>query len=399
MTRGQVRRLSSLGESKNLRSARIPLLIVGVIFAIYFLSNSSPLQWYKHYVYQSQAFLEGRVDLEGYPEYYQDIVSYQGKDYLASPPMPAVVLLPAVAIWGEDTDQVRISMLMGAINVALVWVLLGRLGVDGRKRWLLTALFGLGTIHWEVATHGTTWFFAEIVAVFFLLLSLIEHFGRRRAFLIGLLLGLSVLSRLPILLGSIFFLATLSREGGFPRHPLQFLAGLALPMAFLGFFNFVRFDNPMETGYFMHSYSSYFAADIEQYGFFSLYYIPKHLYTLLLMSPEYIAHFPFLRPSPEGMSILLTTPLVLYAAKARFSEPLIRWAGLAVVAILLPTMFWFSTGWVQFGYRYSLDFFPFLLILISFGMGSRLSKVMIALVALSIAVNLWGTLWSVHLGW
>jgi len=394
-----VRRFFSSGVSKSLRRASIPLLLVGVMFAIYFLCNSTPLQWYKHYVYQSQAFLEGRVNLEGFPEYYHDIVSYQGKDYLASPPMPAVVLLPAVAIWGEDTDQVRISMLMGAINVALAWVLLGRLGVDGRKRWLLTALFGLGTVHWEVATRGTTWLFAEIVAVFFLLLCLIEHFGRRRAFLVGLLLGLSVLSRLPVLMGSVFFLAILSQEGGFPRRPLQFLAGLALPMALLGYYNFIRFDSPLETGYLAHSYAAYFAADIEQYGFFSPHYIAKHLYTLLLLPPEYIAHFPFLRPSPEGMSILLTTPAVLYAARARFSEAVNLWAVVAVVAILLPTLFWFSTGWVQFGYRYSLDFFPFLLILISAGMGSSLSKGMIVLVALSIAVNLWGTLWSVHLGW
>jgi hypothetical protein len=394
-----VRRLSSLGLNESLRRASIPLLIVGLIFAIYFISNSTPLQWYKHYVYQSQAFLEGRTDLQDFPEYYHDLVSYEGKYYLASPPMPAVVLLPAVAIWGEDTDQIRISMFIGAVNVALAWILLGRLGVDGRKRWLLTVLFGLGTVHWEVATHGTTWFFAEIVAVLFLLLSLIEHFGRRRAFLVGLLLGMAVMSRLPVLLGSIFFLATLSQQGGFPKRPLQFLAGLALPMALLGFYNFIRFDSPLETGYFAHTYAAYFAADVEQHGFFSLHYIPKQLYTLLLLPPEYIDHFPFLRPYPEGMSILLTTPAVFYVLRARFSEARNLWLGLAVLAILLPIMLWFSTGWVQFGYRYSLDFFPFLLILISSGMGSRLNNGMIALVALSVAVNLWGTLWSVHLGW
>jgi hypothetical protein len=399
MRLSKVRWLSSLEVSKGLKRASIPLLIVGLVFAIYFVSNSTPLQWYKHYVYQSQAFLEGRADLQGFPEYYLDLVSYEGKYYMASPPMPALVLLPAVAVWGEDTDQVRISMLIGAVNVALVWILLARLGVDGRKRWLLTVLFGLGTVHWEVATHGTTWFFAEIVAVLFLLLSLIEHFGRRRAFLVGLLLGFAVMSRLPILLGGIFFLVTLSQQDGFPRRPLQFLAGLALPLAFLGYFNFVRFGNPLDSGYFAHSYAAYFAADVEKYGFFSLHYIPKQLYTLLLMPPEYIDHFPFLRPSPDGMSILLTTPAVFYAVRARYSETVNLWAGIAVLAILLPIVLWFSTGWVQFGYRYSLDFFPFLLILISSGMGSKLNKGIIALVAISVAVNLWGTLWSVHLGW
>ena len=382
-----------------LRKAALPLFIAGVVFAIYFLSNSTPLDWYKHYVYQSQAFLQGRTDLQGFPEYYQDLVSYQGKYYLASPPMPAVILLPSVAIWGVDTDQVRISMLMGAANVALVWILLGRLKVNGIKRWLLTILFGLGTVHWEVATHGTTWFFAEIVAVFFLLLSLIEYYGKRRGFLIGALLGLSVLSRLPVLLGAIFFLITLSREGGFPRRPLKFLAGLALPLIGLGVFNYIRFGNPIETGYFAHSYAAHFASDIAKYGFVDPHYIVKNLYVMFLMPPEYIENFPFLRPSPEGMSILLTTPAVFYAIKAKFSDTENLWAALAAIAILIPTLLWFSTGWVQFGYRYSLDFFPFLLLLISSGMGDRVNKGIIFLVALSVAVNLWGTLWSVHLGW
>jgi hypothetical protein len=378
---------------------RIPLLIAAVIFGVYFLSNSSPLQWYKHYVYQAEAFLDGRVDIEGFPDYYQDIVEYEGAYYLHFPPMPAVVLVPAVAIWGEDTDQARISMAIGAINVALAWVLLGRLGVGGRKRWLLTALFGLGTVHWEVATHGTTWFFAEIVAVFFVLLSLSEHFGRRRAFLVGLLLGFAVMSRLPIVFGGIFFLFALSLDEGFPRRPLLFLAGLAVPVALLGVYNVLRFGDPLDTGYFAHTYASYFAADIDRYGFYNLHYIPSHLYTMLLRAPELIDHFPFLRPSPVGMSIVLVTPAVLYALRARCSEAANRWLGLAIIAILLPTMLWFSTGWVQFGYRYSLDFMPFLLILISAGMGRDLSRWAIAAVALSIGVNLWGTLWSVHLGW
>ncbi|MFA5374738.1 MAG: hypothetical protein WC455_03155 [Dehalococcoidia bacterium] len=376
----------------------IPLLIVGIVFGIYFLSNSTPLDWYKHYVYQAQAFLDGRADLQGFPGYYQDLVNYNGKSFLASPPVPALVLLPAVAIWGTGTDEVRISMLIGAINVALVWILLGRMSVNGWKRPLLTILFGFGTVHWQVAITGTTWFFAEIVAVFFLLLCLIEYFGRKRAALIGLLLGFAALSRLPVVVGGIFFLAMLYKDGGI-RRPLKFIIGLAVPLAFYAYFNYARFGNPFQTGYALHSYAYYFAADIEQYGMFNLNYIPKHLYTILLMPPEYISYFPFLKPKPEGMSILLTTPAILYIVKAKFSESANRWLLLSIIGILLPTILWFSTGWVQFGYRYSLDFIPFILILIVAGMGKTINKKMIALIVMSVAVNLWGTLWSVHLGW
>ena len=94
----------------------------------------------------------------------------------------------------------------------------------------------------------------------------------------------------------------------------------------------------------------------------------------------------------------MTTPAVVYAWKARFSQKVNLWAGLAVLAILTPTLFWFSTGWVQFGYRYSLDFFPFLLLLIGSGM-NKLTREVVLLVVLSIAINLWGVLWSVRPGW
>jgi hypothetical protein len=383
---------------ENWKQYAIPLLILGITFGAYFISNSTPQEWYKHYVYQAQAFLHGRADLQGFPSYYQDLANYNGKYYLPSPPVPAILLLPSVAIWGTGTDEVRISMLMGAANVALVWILLGRMSVKGWKQLLLTILFGFGTVQWAVAITGTTWFFAEIVAVFFVLLCLIEYFGRKRAVLMGFLLGLAALSRLPVVVGSIFFLVMLYKDGGI-RRPLKFIAGLAVPLAFYGYFNYVRFGNPLQTGYSMHCYASYFAADIQQYGMFNLHYIPKQLYTILLMPPDYISYFPFLKPNPAGMSILLTTPAILYVVKAKFSESANRWLLLAAAGILLPTILWFSTGWVQFGYRYSLDFMPFILILIASGMGKTISKKMVALVAISVLVNLGGTLWSVHLGW
>ena len=61
----------------------------------------------------------------------------------------------------------------------------------------------------------------------------------------------------------------------------------------------------------------------------------------------------------------------------------------------------FSQGWVQFGYRFSNDFVPFALILVALG-ASRLGRwwpLLGALVAVSIAVNLWGVAWGQMLGW
>jgi hypothetical protein len=51
-----------------------------------------------------------------------------------------------------------------------------------------------------------------------------------------------------------------------------------------------------------------------------------------------------------------------------------------------------GNGFTQFGFRHTLDFMPFLLILTASAMRDRVRWWMIALIVLSIAINLWGVL-------
>jgi uncharacterized membrane protein len=74
-------------------------------------------------------------------------------------------------------------------------------------------------------------------------------------------------------------------------------------------------------------------------------------------------------------------------------------SGLAAFAISLPAMIYTATGWVQFGYRYALDYLPFLFIAIASGL-QRMPKILAwILIVLSVLVNIWGVYWSVKLGW
>jgi hypothetical protein len=161
---------------------------------------------------------------------------------------------------------------------------------------------------------------------------------------------------------------------------------------------------------------------------------------------------PLAIPEATGTSILLTSPAYLLAPLAwgpirRLRiDRLTAGATIAVVAIAIVNLMHFSQGWVQFGYRFSSDFAPFALLLVALG-ASRLGRwwplvlllpavlflplgflaaailvvaILIALgsdrepgqalsfgrlwpvvllVALSIAVNFWGTMWGVILGW
>ncbi len=109
-----------------------------------------------------------------------------------------------------------------------------------------------------------------------------------------------------------------------------------------------------------------------------------------------------------GMSVLLTSPAYLLAfAVVRRSgrSRLVTGAILATGLIAFVDLMHFSQGWVQFGYRFSNDAAPFAIVLVALGFerlaaGRRWGMLSaMTLVVLSLAITLWGVLWSRALGW
>ncbi|MGZ6266812.1 MAG: hypothetical protein ACXWN4_07895, partial [Candidatus Limnocylindrales bacterium] len=115
---------------------------------------------------------------------------------------------------------------------------------------------------------------------------------------------------------------------------------------------------------------------------------------------------PLAIPNPIGMSLILSSPAYLLAplawlpARLRKLDRATVGATIAVLGIATVNLMHFSQGWVQFGYRFSNDFVPFALILVALG-ASRIGRLwpVLLLVGLSIAMNTWGTVWGVTLGW
>jgi hypothetical protein len=107
------------------------------------------------------------------------------------------------------------------------------------------------------------------------------------------------------------------------------------------------------------------------------------------------------------MSVLLVSPGYLLAWPALRSlwgrSRLVTGAALAVLLIAVINLMHFSQGWVQFGYRFSNDFVPWALVLVALGAARIRSRwaigIAVALVVLSVAVNLWGVVWGNLLGW
>jgi len=156
-----------------LPSALIGAGLVAVALAAYWLPGS--VRSYNHFVWQALAFLDGQAEIT-WPvpgnSFFQDVWPVRdaagnltGFALLPFPPLPAIVLMPVVALFGLATDERAVSVILGAAAVGLCWWMVGRLPVDRLVRIAVTIFFGFGTVFWYAAGLGTTWFFAHVVAV------------------------------------------------------------------------------------------------------------------------------------------------------------------------------------------------------------------------------------------
>jgi hypothetical protein len=131
-------------------------------------------------------------------------------------------------------------------------------------------------------------------------------------------------------------------------------------IAFFFLYNQLRFDDPLESGYALATLPPWLE-EVRQKGLFSLAHVPMNLDYLFLHLPSFDpTEFPFFKPDGLGMSVLLTTPGLLFAVRADWRRPL-PWLLLgAAIVVLIPTLLYYGGGWLQYGYRYFLDSIPFL---------------------------------------
>ena len=177
-----------------------PALTAFVLFLTgsltYYFSRPEVVNPFNYFEYLADAILKGRLNIEGAPSYFEELVRSGGKWYVIYPPMPAVLLVPFVALTGISTNQLLLSFLMGGINVSLVYLTFRRLTDDREIPVWMAILFGFGTIHWYTASVGSVWYLAHITSFFFLMLAVYFTVAsaKQRPIAAGICLGASYLS-------------------------------------------------------------------------------------------------------------------------------------------------------------------------------------------------------------
>jgi hypothetical protein len=298
-----------------------------------------------HYVYLAYSLLHRHVDLIQLPPTTYDLLHVNGQWFVAGSPLPSLLMLPFVAIFGVGFSDVLFSVVLGAIDVALVYSLLGIFTQptslralsakrsptgqadcfvasfdyspqntwtsaqdaprndapsfsisESARRWI-TLLFALGTPFWYLASLGTYWFTAHVVVVFFALLATHEALTKQRWFLVGLWLACAGFARptalflAPFFLIVIFHSSLVTRDSSLTayrvlRNMALFGAALAIGISAHFAYNYARFKSFTDFGYAYVMGADNITSVYARYGGFNPRFAPCNLAVSLLSPPE-----------------------------------------------------------------------------------------------------------------
>lgn len=221
--------------------------------------------------------------------------------------------------------------------------------------------------------------------------------------------------------------------------------------------NYLRFGRPFESGYnYTEQIYQADLAWIYPYGIFDPRYLARHITAVFEEMPKFSDQGSFVWPSSIGTALWVVSPallLGLFAHLQRYRRAALVIAGLLAVSCTFMILasataqlgladfeisevplgmhlwpFWLligaalilavarrdrlvlacwaaiipivainwvfaATGWAQFGYRYGLDFMPFLFLLVVLAV-RHVRWYHVVLIGAAVMINLWGVLWT-----
>jgi hypothetical protein len=374
---------------------------------------------YNHFVLLADAWLHGRLDLGGPPPAYtgnNDFAVFDGRYFVSFPPFPAVLLLPLVKLAGspERVRDGQFFLWFAGIAPAVLFLAMEKLRRAGRsprteiQNAALAILFALGSVYWFSAVQGTVWFVAHVVGAALATVYIFASIDARHPVIAGIALGLGFATRTPLAFAFPLFVyeafrvsrrvdpppgaAFAPRIAGadvrtFGVRLVLFGVPAAAILAAILWHNAARFHDPFEFGHKLLDVA--WRARMEKWGLFSYHYLGRNLAVVLTSLPfTSVPGTPF-QINAHGVALWLTTPLYAWALWPRRPNALFAALAVTAAAVALPSLLYQNSGWIQFGYRFSNDFAPFLFLMIALSR-RRLGTAFWLLAAFAVAVNAFG---------
>jgi hypothetical protein len=384
----------------------LPLAILLSVFIYHLIENGIFMNAYQQFSYLAKSFLQGSLAFtESYDGWWHDAVAFNGQHYWPLGPLPAILLMPAQYL-ANFSNQIFYQGYLQPFLVGICFAVIYRIARNLRFTKLDSSYLSFGfissTTFLGVAFWPNAWFFAQVVATLFLFLALLEYVGKKRYWLIGILFGLVFATRLTASLGIIFFglEILLSKEKQKLQKLLQLGIGMLPFVILILLYNYTRFGSLLEQGYSYQNVAGVFGY-VSRLGLFHVSYIPSNLYYLLIAPPvpvfselgNAVLVRPFFKADPWGMGMLFVSPFIFLAllkVKWKTQKNILLLATAIIIA--LPIVLYYGIGWYQFGYRYSLDFLPFLFFMLLYNLSETSNQVSTGLrvvILISAAINMY----------
>jgi len=382
-------------------------IIAITVFTVYFGTATAWTfrpSWTIDYINPMAATLQqGRLDIPNPPMTY-DLALYNGRWYMTWGALAAAVHIPLQLLaGGRYVPALYTSLLFGSLTASSVWWILERI----RKDWFVktpkvttiffTFLYAFGTMQYYLATVGSIWQVNQVVSTFFGVLGMAMILKKKRSvkdyLLSSAFCGIALLGRPTVGLLIIIPMFLLAHEVKRTRKFSAVILPILFALVVFLVYNAVRFGNPLETGHRFLKEAPELAAKREQYGMLSLSYFPTNVWHMIVVPPKFAwVNGPTMSIDLMGNSIFSLSPVLIvslgtlfWITSKRKYLPVIQAIWLGIVVTALPSLLYYNTGWMQFGYRYALDFSFLLVILVYFWSAGR--------------VRLWMALLSIYTLW
>ncbi len=352
---------------------------------------------------QALAWLSGKYWLQNTPQWLEVVLqALKGvpRELVSFPPVPTLMELPWALLFGRYTPNSLVMLITTWLALLIVASVAMRAGSSPWRAWLLSLGFFWGTQIFYLSLDAQVWHQGHLYGIFFAISGLAlassgsQRYPGTRAALAGFLIALAAGCRPFDLAASAYglylLLATAPKERR-ARLAAAFAAGLAIPLAAMGWYNWLRFGEPWEFG---HRYLPWSLQ------------LPKGLFHPIYLRRNLWYAFINLNMDGRGTSLFLTAPFLVFAFASLFRKGAPRLERItalgAVSVIFLIQLFHESNGWFQFGYRYSVDVIPVLAIfaarnLMTPGTSPTWTRFAFGIAALSVLVNFYGAYWFYRL--
>ncbi len=351
-------------------------IVLGV-YLILFLYNGNILSenLYNTYTKQSLAWIEGRLDL-GQNYEWLELAVFEGKYYVSFPPFPSYILLPFALIFGSNTPESLINIVIALVGVVYSTLIALEYKLNKTYVTLLPIFLYVSGAVFQITLTNGVWFIAQNMALTFSLMSIYYTKKGHKGLSLFLLCCATGCRPFQILyLPLIIYIYTnhssvsiITFKNYVMKKMYVFIPTIILSISYL-LLNYFRFGDIFEFG---HNHLPEFTRS--ENGQFSLVYIKENFFNLFRL-PEFSYSTRMTVPYFNGMNVLISFPILIWYLfqviknKDLSTLNVIIFIITAIHIILLLSHK--TMGGYHYGNRYIIDIMPAIFLGICYSSSSK----------------------------